>query len=205
MFTRRKTSIPPQDVQFKPLFRAHPKNLFKFLTWKTKRKRVRDERWKCVLWKSAILFKLKTLCYFCCLKDRVKPLLVKLLKHWYKQSLKETSFLLWFSCIWYKWTIFPLQGQQYKLDTKLRLQQHSNKQLSVGSYAFIHTFTGIIQVVFFQLYLNASGPTFQSEKYCCTQLQRDFPPVLQYHCKAWELLPIYFTFKHVHTPILTSA
>lgn len=204
MFTRRKTSIPPQDAQFKPSFRAHPKNLFKFLTWKTKQKRVRDERSKCVLWKSAIQFKLQTLYYFCCLKDRVKSVWVKFLKHWYKQSLKETSSLR-LSCLQYRQTIFPLQGQQYKLDTKLRLQQHSNKLLSVGSYAFIHVFIRFIQVVIFQQYLNASGPTFQYERYWCMQLQRDFPPVLQQRCKAWELLSICFTFKHVHTPILTSA
>lgn len=83
---------------------------------------------------------------------------VKFLKHWYKQVLKETSFLLWFLCIWYRQTIFPLQGQQFKLYTKWRPEQYSNKLLSVGSYIFIHTFIRFIQVVFFQLYLMLQGP-----------------------------------------------
>lgn len=149
MLTRRKTSTP-QNMQFKPSLWAHPKNLFKFVRWKTSQKLIRDERQKWVLWKCALLFQLKTLYYFCCLEDRLKW--VKFLKHGYKQALKETSFLLWFSCIWYRRTIFPLQGHQYKLDTKLRLQHYSNKLLSVGRYALIHTFIRLIKVVFFQIY-----------------------------------------------------
>lgn len=81
-------------MQFKPSLRVHPKNLFKFLTWKTNQNIVRDERWKCVLWKSAILFKLKILYYFCCLEDRLKSAWVQFLKQWYKQAFKKTSFHL---------------------------------------------------------------------------------------------------------------
>lgn len=115
MLTRIKTSILHQDVQFKPSLRAHPKNLFKFLTWKTNQNIIRDERWKCVLWKSAILFKLKARYYFCCLEDRLKSVQVKLPKHWYKQALKETCFLPWFSCLWYTQTIFHCKANNINL------------------------------------------------------------------------------------------
>lgn len=98
---------------------------------------------------------------------------------------------------------FHHRANNRKLTTKSRPQPYRNKLLSGRSCAFFHTHSSdsfkLFVFFFFFLHLNSLRSSFQLERFCCMQLQRDVSPALKHHCEAWEPWPTYFIFQCICT------